>query len=307
MRRQREVIDIYLLRILSAILTERSVTRAGAKLNQSQPAISGALKRLRNITGDPLLIRGKSGMVPTEYGLSLLGAAQNALCAIVSLRAGPPPFDSALSLRCYRVGCPDYLDVAFLPSMVELFRASAPNATLEFHPLAADFDFEAALEQGDLDLVVGNWTDPPEQLRLSNLFFDEVVCLVSDSHPFCQCGKLTEEQYLKSAHVASTPNFIRQRSFIDVHLARAGLERRVVASLPYLNLAPHMLVGSDLVFTTTRRFAEHYANRLPLSVLSAPMDFPPMRYYQLWHERGHYSNELRWLRGLLTCAANSLG
>jgi DNA-binding transcriptional LysR family regulator len=307
MSRQREVIDIYLLRVLCAILTERSVTRAGAMLNQSQPAISSALKRLRDITGDPLLIRGKSGMVPTEYGLSLVRPAQNALRDIVSLGAGPLPFEAALPLRCYRVGCPDYLDVAFLPAMVELFRASAPNATLELHPLVTDFDFEAALEKGDLDLVVGNWTDPPEQLRLSNLFFDEIVCLVSDSHPFSHFGRLTAEQYIKSPHIAATPNFIRQRSFIDVHLARARLERRVVASLPYLNLAPRMLVGSDLVFTTTRRFAEHYANRLPLTVLSAPMNFPLMRYYQLWHERSHYSNELRWLRGLLTCAAHTLG
>ncbi|MFM0729636.1 LysR family transcriptional regulator [Paraburkholderia sediminicola] len=239
MSRQREVIDIYLRRVLCAILTERSVTRAGATLNESQPAISSALKRLRDITGDPLLIRGKSGMVPTEYGLSLLGPAQNALRDIVSLGARPLPFEAALSLRCFRVGCPDYLDVAFLPAVVELFRASAPHATLELHPLATDFDFEVALEQGDLDLVVGNWTDPPEQLRLSNLFFDEIVCLVSDSHPFSHCGRLTAEQYTKSPHIASTPNFIRQRSFIDVHLARSLVASSSVAPLSHVASVYH--------------------------------------------------------------------
>ena len=79
MSQQREAIDTYLLRVLHTLLMERSVTRAAVKLNQSQPAISAALRRLRDITGDPLLVRGKAGMVPTEYGLRLLEPTQNAL------------------------------------------------------------------------------------------------------------------------------------------------------------------------------------------------------------------------------------
>ncbi|MFM0660121.1 LysR substrate-binding domain-containing protein [Paraburkholderia sediminicola] len=306
MSQRREAIDTHLLHVLNTLLIERSVTRTGVMLNQSQPAVSCALRRLRDITGDPLLVYGKSGMVPTEYGLSLLGPTQNALREISRITAEPPTFDSAHSIRCYRIGCPDYLDVLFVPTVVELFRQSAPKATLEFHPLGADFDFEVALEEGKLDIVVGNWLEPPEHLRSSNLFVDEIVCLVSNTHPGAKCRKLTPEQYVDGAHLAPTRFSMKQRGTIDLHLAREHLRRRVIATVPHFNLAPYVLVKSDMIFTTTRLFAEYYASRLPLTVLSAPVDFPPMRYYQLWHERSHYSGELRWLRGLVTDAAGSL-
>ncbi len=76
-----------------------------------------------------------------------------------------------------------------------------------------------------------------------------------------------------------------QRGAIDVHLARERLKRHVVVTLPYFNLAPYVLIKSDLIFTTTRLFADYYAKFLPLTVVPAPLDFPPMQYYQLWHER----------------------
>ncbi len=106
MSQQREAIDTYLLRVLHTLLMERSVTRAAVKLNQSQPAISAALRRLRDITGDPLLVRGKSGMVPTEYGLRLLEPTQNALREIERIKVQQHNFDPATSMRCYRIGCP---------------------------------------------------------------------------------------------------------------------------------------------------------------------------------------------------------
>ena len=119
MSQQREAIDTYLLRVLHTLLMERSVTRAAVKLNQSQPAISAALRRLRDITGDPLLVRGKAGMVPTEYGLRLLEPTQNALREIERIKVQQHNFEPSTSVRCYRIGCPDYLNVLFVPTVVE--------------------------------------------------------------------------------------------------------------------------------------------------------------------------------------------
>jgi DNA-binding transcriptional LysR family regulator len=300
MSQQREAIDTYLLRVMNTLLTERSVTRAAVKLNQSQPAISAALRRLRDITGDPLLVRGKAGMVPTEYGLQLLEPVQNALREIERIRFQQHNFDPATSIRAYRIGCPDYLNALFVPTVVERFREAAPTATLEFHSLGPSFDYELALEEGKLDIVIGNWPEPPEQLHLSNLFVDEIVCLMCNTHPLARRGALTLEQYLSAPHLAPTPYSVGQRGAIDVHLARERLKRNVVVTLPYFNVAPYVLAKSDLIFTTTRSFAEHFARLLPLSVLPAPTNFPPMQYYQLWHERSHYSDEVKWLRGLVT-------
>ena len=153
---------------------------------------------------------------------------------------------------------------------------------------------------------MGNWPEPPEQLHLSNLFVDKIVCLVSSNHPFARRGALTLDQYLNAPHLAPTPYSVGQRGAIDVHLARERLKRHVVVTLPYFNLAPYVLIKSDLVFTTTRLFADHYAKFLPLTVVPAPLDFPPMQYYQLWHERCHYSDEVRWLRHLVADATRSL-
>ncbi len=306
MSQQREAIDTYLLRVLHTLLIERSVTRTAVKLNQSQPAISAALRRLRDVTGDPLLVRSKAGMVPTDHGLWLLEPVRNALHEIDRICFHQPNFDPATSTRCYRVASPDYLNVLFVPMIVERFRRAAPNAMLEFHSLGPSFDYPAALESGQLDVVIGNWPEPPEQLHLSNLLTDEIVCLMSETHPFAKRGALTLDQYLKAPHLVPNPYSVGQRGAIDTFLAQAKLTRNIAISLPYFNLVPYALVKSDLIFTTTRLFADHYAKLLPLVVLPAPLDFPPMPYYQLWHERVHHSEEVRWLRSLISDATRTL-
>jgi DNA-binding transcriptional LysR family regulator len=306
MGQQREAIDTYLLRVLNTLLLERSVTRTAVKLNQSQPAISAALRRLRDITGDPLLVRGKSGMVPTEYSLRLLEPVQNALREIERIKCQKHRFEPGTSVRSYRIGCPDYMSVLFVPTVVERFRQAAPNAMLEFHSLGPAFDYELALEEGKLDIVIGNWPEPPEQLHLSGLFTDEIVCLMGNHHPFVRRGALTLDQYLGAPHLAPAPYSVGQRGAIDMHLARERLKRHVAVTLSHFNLAPYVLIKSDLIFTTTRIFADHYARFLPLTVIDAPLDFPPMQYYQLWHERSHYSDEVRWLRTLVGEATRAL-
>lgn len=299
MSQQREAIDTYLLRVLHTLLNERSVTRTAIKLNQSQPAVSAALRRLRDITGDPLLVRGKAGMVPTDHGLWLVEPVRNALAEIDRICHHQPVFDPATSTRCFRVACPDYLNTLFMPMIVEQFRRAAPHAILEMHSLGPAYDHQHALETGQLDVIIGNWTEPPEQMHLSNLLTDEIVCLLSASHPYARGGAMTMEQYLKAPHVVPTPYTVGKRGAIDTFLGQERLKRNVVVTLPYFNLVPYALVQSDLIFTTTRLFADYYAKQLPLVVMPAPLAFPSMHYYQLWHERVHHSNEVRWLRGLI--------
>ena len=166
----RDPIDIYLLRVLHTLLVEGSVTRAAVKLNQSQPAISAALKRLRDITGDPLLVRGKSGMVPTERGAALLEPTVNALHAISRIAMQQSQFDPANTMRRFRIGSPDYLNILFVPRLVETFRKVAPNAALELHPLTSDAHYETALEEGQFDLMIGNWPEAPRRLHRRDLF-----------------------------------------------------------------------------------------------------------------------------------------
>ncbi|MCW8308251.1 LysR family transcriptional regulator [Acidiphilium sp. PA] len=297
----RDPIDIYLLRVLHTLLVEGSVTRTAVRLNQSQPAISAALKRLRDIIGDPLLVRSRSGMVPTERGAALLEPTMIALHEISRIAMQQTPFDPASSLRRFRVGSPDYLNILLVPTLVERFRRAAPNAALELHPLSPDSHFEAGLEEGQFDLVIGNWPDPPARLHRRDLFTDDVVCLVGRAHKLAGRA-LTEADYLAAAHVAPTPYSSMQRGPIDTHLGRARLKRHVAVMVPYFSLAPSLVAKTDLMFTTTRRFATYHARILPLAILESPIDFPPVHYYVLWHARSHLSAEIQWLIALIAGA-----
>jgi len=305
MSRPTDPVDSYLLRVLVTLVTERNVSRTAIRLNQSQPAISTALKRLREIFADPLLVREKGGMAPTDRALALREHARRALGEIEAMRAGAGEFDPASSAQTFRIGSPDFIAASFLAGVVERFCREAPRARLQVQPLGAEFDYETALAQGELDVVIGNWPQPPPHLHLSLLLEDEVVCLTGRNHPHASRG-LTREQYLAARHLVPLPYSRSQRGVVETHLAGLRVTRDARVVVPFFELAPALLVGTDLVFTTSRHFAAHHARSFPLVISAAPFDFPRMRFYQLWHERSQPSPPHRWFRGLLTDAARGL-
>lgn len=302
MSRPTDPVDSWLLRVLVTLVNERNVSRAAIRLNQSQPAISTSLKRLREIFGDPLLVREKNGMAPTDRALELREHARRALGEIDAMRAGAEAFEPAATQQTFRIGSPDFMVASFLAGAVERFCHEAPRARLVVQPLGSTFDYETALAQGELDVAIGNWPQPPQHLHLSMLLEDQIVCLTSRSHPRAATG-LTREQYLAARHLVPLPYSQAQRGVVETHLASLRVARDARVVVPYFELAPYLLVNTDLVFTTARHFAAHFARSLPLAISAAPFDFPRMRFYQLWHERSLHSPAHRWLRGLLGDAA----
>lgn len=298
-----EPLDTHLLRVLYLVLQERSVSRAADRLGITQPAVSSALKRLREITGDELLVRTRNGMTPTERAEGLIQPTRAALDAIDSILVQAEPFDPVKSKRVFGVGAPDYFDAFFLSNLIDRFRRAIPNGRLNVRPLSLDIDFERLLEEGELDVVVGNWPNPPEYLRTSPLFDDEVVCMMSDRHPLARKGEITADDYIKAQHLAPVRYAGGVRGAIDDHLHKLGIKRDIRISLPYFHVAPYVLTSTDLIFTTGRRFAAHYAKFLAIRVVPAPLDFPPLRFYQLWHERTHAAPAARWLRELVAIVA----
>jgi DNA-binding transcriptional LysR family regulator len=260
---------------------------------------------LRGILNDPLLVREKGGMVPTERALSLLPNARAALAQIDSMVAQPETFEPFTTRQEFHIGSPDYLAPVFMGSVSARLRREAPHARLTVHALGPDFDFERSLAEGELDVVLGNWPEPPDRMHLSMLLEDEIVCLVAADHPLAKKG-ITLQDYQQAAHVVPLPYSITQRGVIDGVLASERLERDERLVVQSFNVAPYLLAGTDLVFTTSRHFAAFYANLLPLAILPAPIAFPPMRFYQLWHERNHQSSAHRWLRRLLSDCGRQL-
>jgi DNA-binding transcriptional LysR family regulator len=302
----KAVIDSYLLKVLHSLITEASVSRTATLLGQSQPTVSVALRKLRAMTGDPLLVRSGSRMVPTSHALTLVEPLTQALAGIEAVLHPTTTFDPATTCRTFRIASPDYLDVFFLPAVVDAFHTEAPRARIDIqHLMTVDGGYEHVLESGTLDLAIGNWRTPPEHLHLQPLCRDDLVCLMREQHPI-RPGKLSKATYQEAGHLAVTTHNATGLGTIDVELARSGLSRNVTTTLPYFGMAPYMLMRSNLLFTTTRALATHYCSQLPLRMEPIPAEPQALTYYQLWHDRTHRSAAAIWLRRLVAGVANRL-
>jgi DNA-binding transcriptional LysR family regulator len=309
-------IDLFLIRVLQTLITERSVSRAAMRLHSTQPAVSAQLKRLRALTGDPLLVRAGNGMTPTEAALQLLGPATRLLQdadRLFSPHARERGFEPLESRTMFRVAASDYLDPLFLPELVAHLKHAAPLVRLELLPLSGEFDYRRSLAAGEVDLVIGNWLEPPGELHLGRLMSDEVVCLVAEDHPVARAAAgrgWTVEKYLACEHVAPMPLHTNAqgaaRGVIDDHIASLGLARDVVVRSAHFSLIPLMVAQSLLVLTTGRLFCSRYVDSLPVRIVRCPVVFPALTYYQLWHDVTHASASLRWLREQVRDVARNL-
>ncbi|WGG53169.1 LysR family transcriptional regulator [Rugamonas sp. DEMB1] len=302
-------LDIHLIRILYLLLCEKNVSRVALKLDQPQPSISASLRKLRELTGDPLLVRGGRGMVPTQHGESLKKPAKRILDEVSQLFLHKTPFASMDESRVFRIGAPDYLDIQFLPNIVARLRRESPKSRIVIHSLGAEVDSIRMLSDGDLDLLIANWDAPPEHLHLSPLFEDPIVCAMRADSPYAKrtgADDMTLDDYLSLPHVAPSPTLSGYYGVIDTYLQQHGHERNVVVESAYFGLMPHMLTQTDLVLTTGRQYLRFFERNLPIKTFSVPLRFPPMRFYQLWHERVHAAPEHKWLRDQITQAAQAL-
>jgi DNA-binding transcriptional LysR family regulator len=243
-------------------------------------------------------------MAPTDVALSLLEPAAAILQHAQSMfghKSTVREFDPASSSLTFRIAATDYLDPYFLPELTLRLRKLAPGIRVEVVQLTADLDYRRSLARGEVDLVIGNWLEPSDELHLGRLVSDEVVCLVSEDHPAARMpreGKRawTVDQYLASEHIAPPSLHPGAIGIIDEHLAMQGLKRNIAVRNPHFTQLPYIVAGSLLVLTTGRRFCERYAQQMRVKIVRCPVAFPAMNYYQLWHDLTHHSAASRWLR-----------
>ena len=298
-------IDLHLIRVLHTVLTDRSVSRAAIRLGMYQPAVSAALKRLRELSGDPLLVRSGAGMVPTDAALRMIEPAASILRSAEVLFSDARGFDPQTATNTFRIAASDYLDPLFLPLLVAQVKSQAPLCKIEIHPLSPDSNYHAQLSLGNVDLVIGNWLKPPEDLHMARLFGDEIVSLINKDHPVGRRG-WDIETWLGAEHIAPTPMHPGARGIIDQMLDTLKLQRNITARCAHFSLIPDMVASSLLVLTTGRQYCERFVDRLPVKIIPCPVALPRLMYYQLWHERTHSSSSARWLRDRIKSVAASL-
>ncbi len=298
-------LDFHLIRVLHTVLTERSVSRAATRLGMHQPAVSAALRRLRGIAGDPLLVRSGASMVPTDAGLRMIDPSADILRAAQALFADARGFDPAQERHTLRLIASDYLGPQLLPDLVVRLKSLAPHCPIEVHPLVDRETSYRQLAQGEIDVLLINWFEPADKLHGAPLFDDEVVCLVASDHPAVKQG-WTVESWLAAEHVVSQPASTHGRGAIDSHLERLGLACNSGIRVPYFGLLPEMVAKTHLVVTAGRRCLERFVDPLSLTILPCPVPFPRIHFYQVWHDRVHESAANRWLRQQIYEAAAPL-
>ncbi len=298
------LIEAKLLRILEAILTERNITRAARSLGLSQPAVSAALRKIRQIIGDQLVIPGGKNLVLTERAEQIHEAIRCTLQDIDNIVLNRALFDPSSATGTFRIASPDNVAHAFISNLFAQMRRDAPQVSLELNSFGPDFDPFMALRDGLVDVVLGNWSELPDNLHYAPLYEDRMVCLMRRDHPYAK--GITRQQFLEASHIAPSHYSVGKRGVVDTYLSRHRLKRRVVATVPFFNLAPYALIDSDLIFTVNESMARFFADRLALAVVEAPLPFPRVKVMQLWHARTHHSPALGWLRKEITRAAQPL-
>ncbi|MEX5509517.1 LysR substrate-binding domain-containing protein [Pseudomonas paralactis] len=292
-------IDLNLLVVLDALLSEQHVTRAAERLHLSQPAVSHALARLRDMLGDPLLVRQGGALVPTARALELAAPLAQALGQVQALLA-PNRFDPASAKRRFRVAMSDYSAAILLPGLVRILRNEAPGIDLQIIQASREGMVDGVLN-GDLDLAAGVFPDMPAELRTTALFEEHYTCLV-DRHSLAPGGVLDLPTYLSRPHVllemrgSGTPEIERALSAIR--------ERRHVAiSLPHCGVAPQLIKGTDLILTVSSRGLLNIDHQQLLTV-PPPFHIPSFAFELAWHMRRGGDAGLQWLiarvRGVLS-------
>tara|TARA_R100000750_G_scaffold27511_2_gene17580 strand:- start:2880 stop:3833 length:954 start_codon:yes stop_codon:yes gene_type:complete len=289
-------IDTRQIRIFLSVLELGSVTLAANALGITQPAVSQVLRRLRDMTGDPLFVRSGSKLIPTIRAEEMLEPLRASLETIGSAFQSDQAFDPSRNDLVFRIASADCMEAFFLPRLISEIRKSAPNARIHLRSIVSGYDYATALEDGELDLVVANWPGPPGNLRTVRLMTDEMVCIFGPDHVLNGSAEVTLDEYMALEHVAPSPVSPREHGPVDGKLTELGLYRNIRVIVPEFNIVPYVLMSTDLVFTSSVSFARHYEMFLPIRSIPAPHEFGMMRFYLLWHERAQASPMNRWLR-----------
>jgi DNA-binding transcriptional LysR family regulator len=287
-------VDLNLLVALDVLLEERSVTKAGERIGLSQPAMSNALRRLRQVLEDPVLVRTSQGMVPTPRAVELIGPVRQALAKLEGALTTARAFEPSKAERVFQVATMDHTWVVLLPRLAALLASEAPGVRLDLLPYGDTTN--ADLESGAIDaaILVGKGHGRGAGFQRAELYDDNFDCLVRKNHPLVK-RRLTLEHYLELGHVLASPRS-RRGGLVDRALKKKGLSRRVHVIVPHFVAAPFVVAETDLITTLPRGVARPFARMLDLKVFPPPIEFEGGPWFLVWHERTLHDPAQEWLR-----------
>ena len=306
-------LDLNLLRVFDEVMAERSLTRAAHKLAITQPAVSNALRRLREALGDELLVRQGQGVEPTPRALALWPVIREALQQLQDTLA-PGEFHPSTATATFVLAMADATAATLIPPMFSLLEREAPGIGIRVLPLTTR-DPRGLLEAGEADMAVGYFPAALADLTARaqsgalvafdsrRLYEGEYLCVMRQGHPLADVP-LTLDNYCAARHMLVSFSG-RSFGFIDEALASLGRTRQVVLTVNQFFTAGRVVMNSNLLTILPRHFVPvtGMADRLVLREL--PFDVQPVHVDALWRRRGQHPQAYDWLLRTLTRSAEA--
>jgi DNA-binding transcriptional LysR family regulator len=285
--------DFNLLKVLDVLITERNVTRAGEQLGRSQPAISNALRRLRVLLNDDLLVRGVNGMVLTPRAEAIRQPLREALASFEGGIFEEVAFDPAVATGVYRVSMPDRLTLAVVPPLLDRLQQLAPSMALQV--LTADRQQALdLLDEDRIDLALGWLDEKPRHLNAEFLLAEDLNCVFRGGHPILK-SKFNIKSVLSYPHLVVSATGGRIAIFDDL-LLRRKLSRHALVAVSNFTAVPHMLARSNMIGVFTQLASEVFERSFDLVKRRLPLDVGKIDTNMVWHARGNKDRKHVWLR-----------
>ncbi|HJU71701.1 MAG TPA: LysR family transcriptional regulator [Paucimonas sp.] len=293
-------LDLNLLRVFDAIMTEQNLTRAANRLAMTQPAVSNALRRLRDALSDELLIRTAHGVKPTPRAEELWPVVRNALSSLEEAVA-PTSFDISKVHATFRMAMADATAVLWLPALVRSIESEASGVNVRMVPLTTR-EPRPMLLRGDIDLAIGFFPGvvaqlaggPDTPIRHERMYSGQYVCVMRKEHPLAK-KELTLDAYCAANHLLVSFSG-RAHGLTDEALAQLNRERRILLTVNQFFTAGRVVANSDLITVLPRHLIASTGMTGSLIAKELPFKLPNVHVDMLWHERDARSPAHRWLR-----------
>jgi DNA-binding transcriptional LysR family regulator len=304
-------LDLNLLRVFDEVMAERSLTRAARNLALTQPAVSNALRRLRETLGDELVQRSGQGMAPTPRALSIWPAVREALQQLQESLV-PSTFEPTTATSTFVLAMADATAAELMPGLIDILEREARGVAMRVVPLTTR-DPRRLLDEQTADLAVGYF--PPVLADLTaraqageavgfshvRLYDGEYVCVMRKGHPLAK-SKLTLDRFCTARHLLVSFSG-RPFGFIDESLASMGRKRQVVLTVNQFFTAGRVVANSNLLTVLPRHFVSVTGIADQLVLRPLPFDVAPVHVDAVWHQRSEQQGAHRWLRQAVSRAA----
>jgi DNA-binding transcriptional LysR family regulator len=297
-------LDLNLLRVFDVVMAERNLTRAAERLSITQPAVSNALKRLKDSVGEDLLTRAASGVKPTPRAEALWPDVR---AALGHLRAAlsPGEFNPQTDAATFRIAMADATAALFMPPLVQQIEHGQALASVRVLPLQTR-DPGPMLERGDADLAIGYFPETVSSmtgqgadspLRHAHLHDSEYVCVMREGHPLAE-GELSLDAYCAADHLLV--NFAgRPYGLADQALAALSRKRRIVLTVNQYFTAGRVVANSNLLTVLPAYFVGATGYREQVVTRPLPFHLAGLHVAMLWHQRHDRVSSHQWLRARL--------